>query len=97
MVCTEEREAARVQSEYGIRAVSSTDRRPFGAHRGNVVIYDWLRHESPRALLADAMIATGRTGATVICVVNDWFDVMTLKELDQSLGLGDDHPEAEDQ
>jgi len=67
------------------------------ATKTHTVIYDWLRHENPRALLADAMIATGRTGATVMCVVNDWFDVMTLKELDRSLGLGDDHPEAKDQ
>ena len=40
------------------------------ATKADAVIYDWLRHENPRALLADAMIATGRTGVTVICVVN---------------------------
>ena len=40
------------------------------ATKAHVVIYDWLRHENPRALLADAMIATGRTGATAIRVVN---------------------------
>jgi len=52
------------------QGVQPRGRRADVATKAHVVIYDWLRHENPRALLADAMIATGRTGATAIRVVN---------------------------
>ena len=89
LLCIDEKEAARVQTRYGIRAVSSTVARPFGTHRGNVAIHDLWKHERARALLADAMIATSGKGAEVVCSMDDWFEIVGLEEFYRSLGLGD--------
>lgn len=96
MVCPTEKEAARVQVQYGIRAVASAEYgQVLGTHRGNVAIDNLWLHERPRAVLSEALIVTSGLNAEVVCSADDWFDVVSLEEFHRSLRLGDDHPEAE--